>query len=211
MAQRSWPFAAAIAFAALAAGWILTRPAPLTLGGDNELLRHPLLVDAFRQLSAGRLPLWTAGRWGGSPLIGDADLGALYAPYYLGYALTSFPHWRALDVAACLHLASLLAGSVWLLGLLGARPAVAFTGAVLLVLEPTLVFIARNWAEYWAALSYWPWLFGAALRLATRPSVGAALLATLTLALQVYAGYPQFALYSGGAALLGSVLLPGPP
>src|SRR5436309_1943359 len=124
MAQRSWPFAAAIAFAALAAGWILTRPAPLTLGGDNELLRHPLLVDAFRQLSAGRLPLWTAGRWGGSPLIGDADLGALYAPYYLGYALTSFPHWRAL---------------------------------------------------------------------------------------QVYAGYPQFALYSGGAALLGSVLLPGPP
>src|SRR5438132_350845 len=89
--------------------------------------------------------------------------------------------------------------------------AIAFAGAVLLVLEPTLVFIARNWAEYWAALSYWPWLFGAALRLATRPSVGAALLATLTLALQVYAGYPQFALYSCGAALLGSVLLPGPP
>src|SRR2546430_1044607 len=94
MAQRSWPFAAAIAFAALAAGWVLTRPAPLTLGGDNEVLLHPLLVDAFRQ-----------------PM---------------------------------------------------------------------------------------------------RPSGGAVLLAALALALQVYAGYPEFALYSGGAALLGSVLLPGP-
>src|SRR5262249_29625974 len=94
-------------------------------------------------------------------------------------------------------------------GLLGARPAVAVTGALLVALEPTLVFIARTWAEYWAALSYWPWLFGAALRLATQPTRGAAVLAAVALALQVYAGYPQFALYSGGAALIGSVLLPG--
>src|SRR5262249_24684324 len=81
----------------------------------------------------------------------------------------------------------------------------------LVALEPTLVFIARNWAEYWAALSYWPWLFGAGVRLAKRPGGRAVLLAALALALQVYAGYPQFALYSGGAALVGSVLLPGPP
>src|SRR4029453_6235298 len=87
-----------VALAALASLWILTRDTPLTLGGDAEMLHSPLLTDAVPQVRGGRLPLWTAGRWGGSPLIGDPVIGALYPPYYASYLLTPFPHWRALDV-----------------------------------------------------------------------------------------------------------------
>jgi len=216
--------AAALLAALLVAGaaslWILCRPASFALEGDNQTLTHPLLADAFRQLRAGSLPVWTAGRWGGSPLAGDPVVGALYPPYYLGYALTRFPHSRALDVAVCLHLFVLLTGTVWLLGILGTRPSVALTTALVLALNPTMVVIARDWIQYWAALSYWPWLFGAAARLAPgapaprpltpgRARIGAAM-AALAMAAQTYAGYAQFALYSGVAALLWIVLAPGP-
>ncbi len=71
-ARRLWrSLVGILGLAAFASAWILTRETPLTLGGDAEMLQHPLLTDAFRQLRAGKLPVWTAGRWGGSPLIGD--------------------------------------------------------------------------------------------------------------------------------------------
>ncbi|HYC21713.1 MAG TPA: hypothetical protein VEI94_03365, partial [Candidatus Bathyarchaeia archaeon] len=210
---------AALLLAGAASLWVLCRPTSFALEGDNQTLTYPLLADAFRQLRAGSLPVWTAGRWGGSPLAGDPVVGALYPPYYLGYALTRFPHSRALDVAVCLHLFILLVGTVWLLGVLGARPSVALTTALLLALNPTMVVIARDWLQYWAALSYWPWLFGAAALLASSaPSAGpltasrartGAAVAAVALAAQTYAGYAQFALYSGVAALLWIVLAPG--
>lgn len=84
-------FPATVGLAALASAWIPTRPSPFALGGDAEMLLHPLLTDAFRQLRVGRLPLWTTGRWGGSPLIGDPEAGALYPP---------LPRIRAHDLSA---------------------------------------------------------------------------------------------------------------
>ena len=118
------------------------------------MLLHPLLTDAFRQLRVGRLPLWTTGRWGGSPLIGDAEAGALYPPYYLAYGLTPFPHWRALDVSLCLHLALLTTGMVWCLRQIGVRPAAAVATVTLLLADPTFAYMARNWHEHLAAFAY---------------------------------------------------------
>jgi hypothetical protein len=207
---RSWILGSAIALTGFVALWVFTRDAPVTLIGDSETLRHGLLVDAYRQLLAGRIPLWTTGRWGGSPLVGDADLGALYPLYYLAYALTPFPHWRALDIAACLHLGMLSAGMVWLGAVLGMRPRIAIATMLLFVLHPTTVVLARSWAEYWAAMAYWPWLFGAAVELSRGADERFAVLAAIALAAEVYAGYPQFALYSGTPALLWIVCAPGP-
>jgi len=195
--------------AALGSIWILTRKAPLTLGGDAEMLQHPLLVDAFRQLRGGRLPIWTSGRWGGSPLIGDPVVGALYPAYYLGYMLTSFPHSRALDVSTCLHLTLLATGMACLLSRLGVGPVAAVATAGMVVVSPTLVYAARGWQQYWAALAYWPWLFWAAASLARAPAVGPGVVAAVALAAQVYAGYPEFSLYSGLPALAWITLAPG--
>jgi len=105
---------------AVVTAWVLLQPAPLALGGDNETLHHPLFVDVLRQLGEARLPLWTTGRWGGSPLAGDPVLGATYPANYLGYLVA--PWDRALDVAACVHLAIFAFGFFWCCGRLGVRP-----------------------------------------------------------------------------------------
>jgi hypothetical protein len=195
---------------ALAAAWILSQPAPYALGGDAETIRHPLFVDMHRQLAAGRMPLWTAGRWGGSPLLGDPIVGVMYPPYHLAYALTPFPHWRALDVSVVLHVALLVVGLVWLLARLDAPGGAAIACGALLLLNPTWVYVTRNWHEYFASLAWWPWLFGGALSLARGPRPGTAWLTTIALAAPVYAGYPEFALYAGIPALAWIPLAPGP-
>src|SRR5262245_4247606 len=173
------------------------------------MLQHPLLTDAVRQLREGRLPVWTGGRWGGSPLIGDPVIGALYPPYYVSYLLTAFPHWRALDVSTCLHLVLLATGMVRFLTLLGVGPLAAVATAGMVAISPTFVFAARGWQQYWAALAYWPWLFWAAASLARAPRVGPGFVAALALAAQVYAGYPEFSLYSGLPALSWILIAPG--
>jgi hypothetical protein len=207
--MRRSAYAAALGLTALVAAWIASRPAPYALNGDAEMLLHPLLADAWRQVAAGQVPLWTTGRWGGSPLAADAVAGALYPPYYLAYALTAFPHWRGLDVSVVLHAGVLFLGLVWLLGRLGAPGLAGVLCGALLATSPTYVFVTRNWHQYWAALSYWPWLFGAAIGLAHAPSPRLGLLAAAALAGPVYAGYPEFALYAGIPALLWIPLAPG--
>jgi hypothetical protein len=191
------------------ATWVLTRPAPLALGGDNETLHHPLFVDVLRQLRAGIVPLWTTGRWGGSPLAGDPVLGATYPANYLGYLLTDFPHARAIDVAACVHLAVFATGMLWCCGRLGVRPALGLVATALAVANPALVYVARSWINWWGAIAWWPWLFGAALGIG-RDGRGIAL-GSVSLAAQIYAGYPQYALHSGLAAIVLVLAAPGRP
>ncbi len=204
------PTLPALVLAGLLAACVLWWPVPFALTGDNAALLNPLLADAFRQLRRGDIPVWTVGRWGGSPLLGDPDVGALYLPHYLGYAVTAPPHARALDVSVALHLALFVLGTVWLLRALGAGRGAAHVAAFVTVVTPTTILIGRAWVELWTAMAYWPWLLGAAHHLGRGGDVRWGLLVAGSLAAQVYAGYPQFALYSGTAAVLWIVLHPGP-
>jgi hypothetical protein len=200
---------AALALAAIGSAWILTRATPLALDGDAQMLLHPLLVDVARQLRHGELPVWTMGRWGGSPLIGDPVVGALYPAYWVSYLLTPFPHWRGLDVSTCLHLFILSSGVAVLMHRLGAGPVAVVATAAMIALNPTVVYAVRGWQQYWAALSWWPWLFWAGVTLAAAPRVVPAMVASVAIAAQVYAGYPEFSLYSGLPALGWILVAPG--
>lgn len=173
------------------------------------MLLHPLLVDVSRHLRAGELPVWSTGRWGGSPLIGDPIVGGLYLPYWLSYLLTPFPHWRGLDVSTCLHLVVFMTGGATLMTRLGVGPVAAVTAAAMIALSPTVVYAVRGWQQYWAALSYWPWLYWATVVLAEERRVLPAMVASAAIAAQVYAGYPEFALYSGLPALCWMIFTPG--
>src|SRR5262249_49142733 len=139
----------AVILTSIAGVWILAGAKPLALNGDNLSLTYPLLADAWRQVRSGHLPLWTAGRWGGSPLLGDPVVGALYPPFHLAYALTPWPHVGALDLAVVIHLAWLVLGNLWLLHTLGARPIVALTGTILLALNAAILFMGKSWIQYW--------------------------------------------------------------
>lgn len=195
--------------ALLSSAALLQRSEPFAMTGDNEMLPYPLLLDAYRQLRSGTVPIWTAGRWGGSPLLGDPIVGALYPPYHLAYALTDFPHARAFDVSLAAHLVLMATGMVLLLRLLGTRVSVAVTATLIFACSPTVVLIARSWIQLWSAMAYWPWLFAAAVQLSARPRARWAIVGTVSLAAQVLAGYQQFALYSGTTALLWVALRPG--
>ncbi len=199
----------ALAVAALGSVWILTRGTPIALDGDARMLLHPMLVDAARHLHAGELPIWSTGRWGGSPIIGDPILGGLYPPYWVSYLVTPFPHWRGLDVSTCIHLVILAVGVAALMHRLGAGPLAGATTAAMIALSPTIVYAIRGWQQYWAALSYWPWLYWAAITLVHERRVLPALVAAAAITAQVYAGYPEFALYSGLPALTWVIVTPG--
>jgi membrane protein YfhO len=201
-------YAVVLAAVLAASGWVLTRPTPLALGADNATLTHPLLADAARQVRAGAAPIWTIGRWGGSPLAADAVVGALYPPYHLAYDVTSLPHARALDLVVLGHAALFSTGLVWCFGGLAVGPLAAATATLLALASPTFVHVARTWVQYWSALAWWPWLLGAVVRLAATRRAAWGLVAAASLAAQVYAGYPQFALYSGTIALAVLVLHP---
>jgi hypothetical protein len=54
--------------------WMAGYPEPLALGGDNQTLHHPMFGEVLRQTVEGVLPIWTTGRWGGSPLVGDPSV-----------------------------------------------------------------------------------------------------------------------------------------
>lgn len=204
--HRSLPALAAVGVMALVAAWIFGHAEPHALEGDAEMLLHPLLVDALRQARAGEVPVWTAGRWGGSPLLADAVAGALYPPYYVAYASTPPPHTRGLDVSVVLHAGLLAAGFVWSFRRFGFPGIAGVASAALLVMNPSFVVVSRNWHQYWAALAYWPWLFGACAALAARPTVPMGVLGAVALAGPVYAGYPEFALYAGIVGLAWVVL-----
>jgi hypothetical protein len=197
-----WLALAAGALAALASGALFfSFERPWSLRGDNKLGILPMVAEAYRQWSEGRLPTWTNGQWGGFPLLADPQATALYPPNLLALALVPHPHLRALDLATALHFGLLAAGCVCLLVELGAGRRAALFGAALTLVTPQLLW----WTSFltaFEALCWWPWLFLAAERLThpERKALREAILGSLALGAQVLAGYAEYAFYGGCVA-----------
>ena len=74
-------------------------------------------------------------------------------PHYLAYGLTTFPHWRVLDVSLCLHLALLSMGMVCLRQI-GVRPTAAVATVILVLADPTFAYMQTKvvpWILAWVA------------------------------------------------------------
>jgi hypothetical protein len=170
---------------------------PWSLRGDNKLIHYPMQLEAFRQWTAGQVPFWSDAFWMGYPLLANCETGALYLPRLLGFLLTPEPHLRAFDWATALHFGLLVSGVVALLRRLGCRLAVAIPAAVASAMAPQVLWLT-SFAAAFGSLAWWPWLLLASDRLtaADRP-YSAVLLASVPLAMQVYTGYPELAVYSG--------------
>ena len=72
-------------------------------GSDMVRTYFPLGTELARALSAGRLPFWTTGMYGGFPLLADAQIGALYPGNLILFA--ALPPHLALSYSILLHLA----------------------------------------------------------------------------------------------------------
>jgi hypothetical protein len=177
---------------------------PWALQGEAKLALFPLMAAAFREWMAGHLPLWSNGLWAGYPLISDPLAGSFYLPHFLYFGLTPAPHFRAWDAGVALHAGLLAAGTVRLLGQLGVSRLASLFGTALVLLTPQMMF----WSNYFpgfVAAAWWPWMMLSVERLA-RPSTGwrrtlrSVVLTSLCFAAQVFAGYPELAVYSACVA-----------
>jgi hypothetical protein len=98
----------------------------LQLFGDNQAQNFPLRVLAGRQLRSGTLPVLNPYIWGGAPLLGGWNAGALY-PLTLLFAVLSPTSAWALNVMAVYWVAGL--GLYAFLRTVGLRPLPSFLGA----------------------------------------------------------------------------------
>ncbi len=171
--------------------------APFTLRGDNQAILFPMNLEAYRSWSEGTAPQWTSGLWFGFPLLADPTSMSLYWPNFVGFLATEHPHFRAYDLATAFHAAVLVTGTVWLLGLLGARRSVCLFGGLLILLAPMHVWYASSMITGYAPVCWWPLMLVAAEMLARPgPKLRYLILGWIALGSCAYV-YPEFAFYGG--------------
>ena len=200
--RPGWPWAVAVP-AAVAAPLVAALAAGRTLvWGDTARLFRPLRTLVVEALRQGRLPLWNPYEGFGVPLFAQL-MHSVLTPVSLLAA------WLApgagVDLLVVCHVALAAAGAFFLARELGATPAAAAVGGVAFGLSGYVVSMSYV-LQYLAAASAAPWTL-LALHAAGRGARGGVPAAALAVAVQVFAGDPQWLIVvaSMGAALAGVI------
>lgn len=204
----SWPWLGGLALlcllmffdALLAPGhWVLGR-------ADTDIPYHFLAWRefGFRELAKGNLALWNPHIFAGAPFFGGMQSALLYPPNWLFMAL---PLPYAVNWSIAL--------SFWMLGALmylwaarrGLHPFAAFvSAAVLMFSAPCFLRVSAGHLTALAAMAWAPLILLCIDRWLGERRPRWCLLGMLAVAMQVFAGHPQYvyftALIAGGYALL---------
>jgi len=188
-----------LALAAVGAGvlglWFRFNAAPPEAGRffpyDLLYYYYPITVQAAERLARGELPLWNPHACNGIPLLATLQVGVFYPWTWLAVLI---PAERAIPARMLLET---MLGSAFTYGFFrarkGGRPA-AVAGAVL------YAFVCQLGQSFWPAalsvLTWLPWLLLCVEKLAQswrwRWWIGLG----LGTALQIFAGFPQYVVYS---------------
>jgi len=172
---------------------------PLTLLNDNLTEILPLHVLAARAIAKGHLPLWNPYCWAGTPLLSNPQAGVLYPLHWLSVWL--FGAFASMDFLLFTHIAWGFAGAYLLLRRLRYPTLSSGAGALCFVFSGFSVTTARHWLHMLEVGSWTPWILLLSHIVYTqrkggrRPVLPMACL-TLSIVLQVFAGYPEFVLYT---------------
>lgn len=190
--------AVAGAFLALGVAPYLDAAPRTGLSRDLYAYFFPRYVHVGRAVAGGELPLWNPWELCGVPFLASAQAGALNPLVALVFGL--LPGEPALVVHHVLHLA-LCGALLWTLArALGLGAAGAAVAAVAWMVSPALTHSLYH-PNRIAGLVWMPVVFGLGLRAAERGGGRWAAALAVALALQIPAGYPEFALDT--ALLLG--------
>ena len=204
----SWSWHALIALLCLAMfGDVLFAPDGRVLGSDATDMAYQFLQwrsFGFAQLAAGNLPLWNPHIYGGAPFFGGMQSALLYPTnwLYMVLPLEAATNWT-------------IAFDVWLLGAFmfwwvarrGVHPFAAFISAALLMFcAPHFLRVAAGHVTNLAAMAWVPLIFLCIDEWLRTRRAAWCLLGMLALAMQIFAGHPQYvyftALIAGPYALL---------
>lgn len=156
-----------------------------TLSDISQFL-HPYVVFAAREIREGRLPLWNPYAFAGVPFFAHPHSAILFPLTALAYVL---PLTTALTLAAALKLAAAGVAMYWFLRTLSLARAGALVGALAFQLSGPMV----GWLlwPFSSTMIFLPLLFGLAERLRSAPGARPVALIAITVALDLFAGYPQ--------------------
>ena len=206
--RSSWPWLGGLALLCLAMfADSLVAPGQWVLGrADTDLPYHflPWRDFGFRELAKGNLALWNPHIFAGAPFFGGMQSALLYPPNWLFMALP-------LPFAANWSLVL----NVWMLGTFmylwalrrSLHPFAAFvSAAVLMFCAPYFLRISAGHLTALAAMAWIPLILLAIDGWLEERRAGWCLLGMLAVAMQIFAGHPQYvyftAIVGGGYALL---------
>jgi hypothetical protein len=169
-------------------------------GQDIFLQFIPWRTFGFTELARGHLPLWNPHLFSGAPFLGGFQSALLY-PLNLVHLL--LPVSSAINLVIALH--------VFLTGFFmygwarwrGLHPlAATVAGAMLMFSGPVFLHVYPGHLPNLCTMAWAPLIFLAVDRLLDQVTLRWTLIGAAAIALQVLAGHPQYAFYTGVAVIL---------
>lgn len=183
-------------------------PASLTGHHDNATFSYPLRLEAARQWTAGRFPLWNPYSMAGAPLLADITSAALYPGNIPFLFVGDRVGYRALDEVALLHF-GLAALFMFVFGrALSLGRAAATIAGLVYAGNGTFLFFAGRWIQMQNTAVWVPLILAAVHRAAGIEGfllwIG---IGAVAVALQGLAGYPQYSFYTAVLAAAYALVL----
>lgn len=124
-------------------------------GADALEYAVPHAALLFRELAAGRFPLWNPFHDGGAPFLAQPPW---MGPFYPGVVVFALPAGRALDLGFLLHLSSFAAGAYGLARVRGIDPLASWLAGFAVGVGAPLASLADlGYLPEAVAASYLPW------------------------------------------------------
>ena len=159
---------------------------------DSAYVFHPDLIEARRQVRAGRLPAWTHHIGGGRSLLASQQTAPFYPANGLAYVMD---FWTSLEWTALLKLLVAGLGMAFLLRVLGRSwPAATFGGVAYMLSTHLAGWMAHPHSNIYVL---GPVMAAFAIRVARGPRVGDAAALAATVGLAVLGGHQQSVLVVG--------------
>jgi len=153
---------------------------------DPAHLFQPWLIYTVNEVWQGRIPLWNPHVGAGRPFFANPQSALLFP---LNWVALIVPVASAFALIAILKVAAIGLATYWFLRVRALHPLAALIGAISFMWSG-LVIVWLQWS-YATTLIFFPMLFASVEWLRIRPGRRAIALVALTVALGVWAGYPQ--------------------
>jgi hypothetical protein len=168
---------------------------------DLALQYVHLRAFGFGELAKGHLPLWNPHLYSGVPFLGGFQAALLYPPNMVFLVL---PLAKAVSWSVALHVFLFGAFTFWWVSRRGVHPWAAFLAAVTMMFcGPHFLHVYGGHLTHLCTMTWSPLVFVAVDGLLEgRNALRWQLLGMFAVAMQVFAGYPQYVYFIGVAAVM---------
>ncbi|HRU04597.1 MAG TPA: YfhO family protein [Candidatus Brocadiia bacterium] len=182
-------------------GPVLFGPANRVAGsaeGDGRTQFYVWRVYGFGQLARGHMPLWNPYVFAGMPFVANLQSAIFYPTNWL-FLLLPAPRAANLSIVINLFLSAAFAYG-WARTLRAGRVAALVTGLTYALAAPQFLRVYEGHWCHLCAMPWIPWLMACAEALVMRGGARPLVAGAAGVALQAFAGHPQYVFYGSIAA-----------